>query len=308
MKMNLSIVPTLRILSITLLAGLALVSCKKSDDEVIDSDAGDDIMVIAKADPDLSTFVSAVTKAQLQTTLEHGEYTVLAPTNAAFTASGIDINALSSDSLRTLLLPHIVVSEFRLESLRSGSRTTAINRPVYFSVSNAAVVVNGSSKVITGDIDAANGIIHKVDHLIYISQHNILQNIRFTPEFSTLYTLLKREVFSTLLDSLNQGTYTFLAPTNEAFRNFKDTLTADYPRNIIKRHIVSGRVFSNEFIVGSTNTLWTNHPIQVSRDAAGVVSFQGKADSLGVKPKILTMGSNISVTNGVVHRIDAVIN
>ncbi|PKK37549.1 hypothetical protein BWI96_06725 [Siphonobacter sp. SORGH_AS_0500] len=307
MKMNLSIVPTLRLLSITLLAGLALVSCKKSTDELIDEEAGDNIMVIAKADPELSTFVSALTKAQLVTTLEHGKYTVLAPTNAAFSSSSIDINALSSDSLRAILLPHIVVSEYKIENLDSSSHVTAINRPVYFSSVDAVLYVNGGSKIVSGDLEASNGILHKVDHLISTSQHNIVQYIRYTPEFSTLYSLLKRPALRTLTDSIAKGTYTLLAPTNEAFRNFKDTLSSDYPRNIIAGHVISNRVFTSNFKSNTVNTLWRNHPINVSRDASGIITLYAGADSTATKAKILTTGSNVSTTNGVVHRIDAVI-
>ncbi len=304
--MNFSIVPTLRLLTITLLAGLALVSCKKNNDEVIE-ETGDDIMVVAKADPELSTFVSAVTKAQLVTTLQQDTYTVLAPTNAAFAASGLDINALSADSIRVILLSHILVSEYRSDSLRSGSKTTAINRPVYFSASSSGIFVNGNSKIVSGDIDAFNGIIHKIDHLISLSQHNIVQNIRYTPELSSLYKLLRHEKLKGLVDSLSRGTYTILAPSNQAFSAYKDTLTPNYPRNIIARHIIPNRVFSSDFGTGTVTTLWANHPIQSNRDAAGTITLFAGTDSLATKAKVLLQGSNISATNGVVHRIDAVI-
>src|SRR5690349_17288072 len=61
--------------------------------------ASNTVVVVASQNPDLSTLVSAVTKANLAQTLSGpGPYTVFAPTNSAFGAIPADqLNAILAD-------------------------------------------------------------------------------------------------------------------------------------------------------------------------------------------------------------------
>ncbi len=83
-----------------LLLGFGLVSsCKKDDTPA--PPASSTIVDVASGDARFSTLVKAVQKAgPVQTLREAGLYTVFAPTNDAFTASGINVDALNADQLR----------------------------------------------------------------------------------------------------------------------------------------------------------------------------------------------------------------
>ena len=65
-----------------------LTSCDKDDDD--DNPSDNTITALVVANNDFSTLETAVIKANLQTTLSGaGPFTVFAPDNAAFAASGI---------------------------------------------------------------------------------------------------------------------------------------------------------------------------------------------------------------------------
>ncbi|MCY7330014.1 MAG: fasciclin domain-containing protein, partial [Saprospiraceae bacterium] len=70
------------ILSLLLGSSLLFVACKKDDPPVTKS-----LLELASTKTDLSTFLTAMERAGLSSTLSsNGSFTVFAPTNAAFTA------------------------------------------------------------------------------------------------------------------------------------------------------------------------------------------------------------------------------
>jgi uncharacterized surface protein with fasciclin (FAS1) repeats len=135
------------------------------------------IVEVALADPDnFSTLVTALTAANLVTTLSNEEatFTVFAPTNAAFAAVDSDaLTALLADTeaLTAVLLTH-VVSDASLSSLDA----YAANGKVLTTVSGNTIDVMvdaesgslmiGGAKVIISDIYTTNGVIHVIDTVI----------------------------------------------------------------------------------------------------------------------------------------------
>lgn len=106
-----------------------------------------------------------------------GQFTVFAPTNAAFTAllteRGITIDQLVADraALTNLLLYHVVSGKYDSTALTgiANSSTPTLNAlngaPLTFSIQDSALYVN-QSKVVTPDIQAVNGIIHIIDKVL----------------------------------------------------------------------------------------------------------------------------------------------
>lgn len=78
------------------------------------------VKVIAgiKADPQLSRMSAAIERSGLAAALNGTQYTILAPTDSAFTAAGIDPNALDATVLLSVLQYHIIPS--RIDSSRFG--------------------------------------------------------------------------------------------------------------------------------------------------------------------------------------------
>ena len=85
------------------------VQCNKKDDVII---ATDNIDTKLAADPELSIFKKAITQAKLETfTKGPGPFTILAPTNAALTASGITESSLAS--IDSITLTAMVLNHFQ---------------------------------------------------------------------------------------------------------------------------------------------------------------------------------------------------
>ena len=135
------------------------------------------IVEVALADPDnFSTLVTALTAADLVTTLSNEEatFTVFAPTNAAFAA--VDPDALAalladSEALTSVLLTH-VVSDASLSSLDAYAAngkmlTTASGKTVAVSVDvGSGSLMIGGANVVISDVYTTNGIIHVIDTVI----------------------------------------------------------------------------------------------------------------------------------------------
>src|SRR5690349_21318927 len=99
-------------LFICLLALTVIVSCSKDDNG--DNPPSNTISDVVAADADLSTLESALTKANLNSTLSGtGPFTLFAPTNEGFTNAGITsdvLNSISTEDLSNILLYHVIPS------------------------------------------------------------------------------------------------------------------------------------------------------------------------------------------------------
>ncbi|MGE5408015.1 MAG: fasciclin domain-containing protein [Syntrophothermus sp.] len=128
------------------------------------------IVETAAGAPQFSTLVSLVKKAGLVGALSgKQQLTVFAPTNAAFNkVPKKTLNALLADKklLRKVLLYHVVAGKLPASKVvKRSSAKTLEGQKVSFSVKGKGVYVN-SSKVITPDIRASNGIVHAINAVL----------------------------------------------------------------------------------------------------------------------------------------------
>lgn len=149
---------------------------------------GQTIVEIAVGNPDFSTLVAAVSKAGLVDTLNgKGQYTVFAPTNAAFDnlavyllgdgKTGMDlVNALPAETLKAVVLYHVapgerfsgdVVSSERIRTLSKGFLFPYVVKDVmgdkvYLQNPNGFA----DAQIIAVDIDASNGVIHVINQVL----------------------------------------------------------------------------------------------------------------------------------------------
>jgi uncharacterized surface protein with fasciclin (FAS1) repeats len=111
-----------------------------------------------------------LTAAGLVETLQGaGPFTVFAPTDAAFAKVPDDtLNALlaDKDALTKVLTYHVVAGRVLSTDIRPGPVTTVEGQPIELAVQGGAVVVNGSARVTTPDVLAANGVIHVIDSVL----------------------------------------------------------------------------------------------------------------------------------------------
>jgi len=165
-------------------AVLAPVEDDSTDDSVDDavSDAVDDaiedvspelgIADVAFMDPDLSIMIQLVALAGLGDALTlPGPFTVFAPTNAAWTEVITDLTSLESldpTVLSAILAYHVVFGTYEASDITDGLiLTTLMGETIEFGIDDEGVVTVNEEIISMTDISASNGIIHKIDGVMF---------------------------------------------------------------------------------------------------------------------------------------------
>jgi uncharacterized surface protein with fasciclin (FAS1) repeats len=321
-----------KITSFLFILGLGLfinTSCKKSY-----ASPENDAIDLALADKRFTVFTKLLTDNGLVDGIKTSEpYTIFAPTNEAF--SKIDISKLTKNELLKLLNTHIVRNRRLLTNEMKSGVVQSPNVAIYLSKNSSGVFINGSSKVVSSDILASNGVIQVVDQVVVPPTQSVMTIIRNNTNFSELvsWILAAENNMETNLSYSSPTIFgpTIFAPTNAAFERLykitpKATLLADKKLiyEILRFHMIGGKVFSQDFPnitqpINANNTpitagtplangtdLFANNPIKSQ--------YQLVFDlSSGVKVKGISSGSanvtgvNLLAINGVVHTIDEVL-
>lgn len=299
----------------------SVISCKKSDDPV--TPASNTITDKVIADANLSLLKQAVVRAGLDATLKGtGPFTVFAPDDAGFAASGINaaaINTLTPAQLSTLLLYHTIGSTILAANVPAGPNAkviTASGDSVFVTKNATGVYINGI-KVTTADITADNGVIHKIGRVLNPATGNIVE----TAVAAGLDSLVKAVTRATsapggdptLAGTLGTAKLTVFAPTNQAFTALLSALSLTDINQIpvatllavLRYHVVGGRAFSSDLSNGALTMLaGGSTTINLTNGTGGSPTILGSSNS-GNKSNIVA--TNIVCKNGVVHLIDRVL-
>ena len=313
----------LKIIPILFLTTLFLQSCDNDDDTVI-LPVTNNIVDIAQSSEDFTSLVAALQKANLVTTLQtQGPFTVLAPTNAAFSTFLLDngfgsLDEVPVDVLTNILLNHVVGGRLASTDLTTGyastfatSSASDASMSIFIDTSNG-VRFNGVSSVTTADISADNGIVHVVDAVI-----GLPTIATFATSNNALSILVDALVYadsgsptvpyiSTVSDA-SAGPFTVFTPTNDAFADLLTELNAnaltDLPpsaiNDVLLYHIVGANVLSGQLTSGPVATLGGN----IIADTSDFTL----TDPNNRVSNIITSLVDIQAENGVVHVIDKVI-
>ena len=303
-------------MSFTLLAAVSFTSCKKNSTPA--PPVSTTITAQVSAGPTFTALKSAVVKAGLAATLDGaGPFTVFAPTNDAFTASGVTadvINSLSADQLKTILLYHTLTSKVMAADVPAGPNAkviTASGDSVFVTKNASGVFINGVN-VTKADIPASNGVIHTISRVLMPPTGNIVAEASADTSLSLLVAAVVRAStgntnVAAILSS--SSIFTVFAPTNNAFRaaGFPDvaTINATNPNTlagILTYHVLPGRVFSSDLADG----------IKPTTENGGMVTIGLPSGGATVKGNMNMTASNIvstnmMATNGVIHKIDQVL-
>ena len=129
-----------------------------------------DIAMTASATTIHNSLVAALAQADLVATLQgDGPFTVFAPTDDAFAAAGIDLEALDTDegkaALTDILLYHVVAGEVPSSAVTDGLVAAAVNGDDLSFTVGDSVMVNDAT-VVLADVPASNGVIHVIDKVL----------------------------------------------------------------------------------------------------------------------------------------------
>jgi transforming growth factor-beta-induced protein len=306
----------LKLSALLLIASTTFTSCTKDDDKKTTSTtgttpAGKTIVELAQGDTTLSILVTALTKAGLVSTLQGaGTFTVFAPTNDAFRKAEVTTELINSitdpadiQELKNTLLFHVLgtkVLSTQLTNTYVPTLYTVGGNGVSLQVNIAPVKFNNSASVVTADISASNGVIHKINKPMDIPTvaDIAINNSNFT---TLVAALTKAELVETVEETEN---ITVFAPVNKAFSDINFNLEANSKADltpILTAHVLGSSVRSSAITNGLKATA-LNTAVQLTFNTSAGVKFSG-----GKTNDISVTTADIQAENGVVHVIDKVI-
>lgn len=316
-----------------------LMSCDKREQNInFPPGVRDNVSTVAKKEG-LNIFAAAIVAAKMDTAFQYlGQYTIFAPTDAAFTAAGITAANLSSipeARLRTILRNHILPGRTTALSFIIGPNGAYgnINRDfiytsTYLSTTPGVGAFGGvyfnGVKIIKTDLLANNGVIHTIDGVLFPAVGNISATVALNPNLSYLAAALVRSGLDITLNNLN-GFVTFLAPNNAAFiaAGFPTIASIDAASpttlaTILRLHIIpsasvplargNGRLFTPDFRAGTYVSLsGANITTSINGTIAGFRGPSSTADAFIVTPNLLFRTLLTSGAPSVLHVIDRVL-
>lgn len=292
------------------------------DDEEDSVPVQQTITDIAVANPDFSTLVTALTRTDLAGTLDGtGQFTVFAPTNAAFDTffaslpAGITVDNVDVNVLKSILLNHVIGTEIKSANIPAETYVSTLspfntseNAPtvsMFVQKSGNVVTINGGADnkgavVSTADIDASNGVIHIVNRVI--QRPTIKDAAVANPNLSTLTSLLVTQNLAATLDGTTSSPFTVFAPVNTAFDSATTTLygslSSENKTAVLLYHVVGGvNVRSNVIPAGNITTL--------QGQAFSITGTSINDAGSDVNKNIIA--TDIQCSNGIVHAIDKVL-
>lgn len=130
------------------------------------------VVDIAIGSADHSTLVTALSAADLVTTLEgNGPFTIFAPTDAAFEklpAGTVDnlVKPENKEKLSGVLTYHVVSGNILVSDLSDGQVINTLSgEELKVSKKDGNVMINGAN-ITTADLDGSNGVVHVIDAVL----------------------------------------------------------------------------------------------------------------------------------------------
>jgi uncharacterized surface protein with fasciclin (FAS1) repeats len=297
-------------LTLLIITSTLMFSC--SDDDSTTQERT--ITEFISKNPTLTNLYAALEKAELSETLnQSGQFTIFAPTNAAF-AEFLSVNgfanleAVPTPILKEVLLNHVLnarvpssdVSTGYVKTLGKGSASATNTLSMFINVTDNGVRINGVANVTAFDINCNNGVIHVVDDVIGLP--TVVTHAVANPNFSTLVSLLSQQNLVTTLSSSNSpAPFTVFAPLNSAFNtatlNLYGTLTSSQRTAVLTYHVVGGaNVLSNAIPSGPITTLET-----------GTFSISGTTITDEASRQTSIVATDVQAANGVIHAVNQVL-
>lgn len=257
----------------------------------------------------------------LENAVNSGDFTVLAPSDAAFNALAPpqDLafyrDAANVDALTELLNNHLIqIPSESLSSLITTGDVAAFEngggmggqRLFFGDTSSAAPTVNGNISFQSWNRPASGGFIHSIDDVITDPGDAI--DVATGAGFATLVSLVDQAGLTATLRS--PGPFTIFAPTDQAFTDFL-TATGTTIANgmndmelaaLLSYHVVANAIQADELSTLATVTTVQGEDITIVVDPSGAITL----DSEPTFSADVDL-ANVFANNAVIHVIDAVL-
>src|SRR6056297_626415 len=279
MKINNTIRKLLLFIIAPLLTVTFITACGDDGDGPTPPPSEDlNLVELAQSDENFSTLVSVIEDLGLEETLASGDFTIFAPTNAAFNAlpDGV-LESLTDEQLLDIIQFHVTEGSVPSSALDAQQDVDMLNEEKTLVQSSAAgVVVNGSSNVV--DVAQEDG------------------------RFGTLIGLVEDVGLTTTLQYL--GPYTAFAPTDDAFTALFEevdpsTLTTEQITFILTYHVISGDgIPSGDLAPEQAVASAAEELLYITSNEENGVTVNGNAS---------VIDADIDASNGIVHVVDNVL-
>ncbi len=307
-------VATLILFSVT-----GCLESSNDDPATIETPEATTVVDVAAGNADFSTLVSLLQSTGLDMVLDNpaANFTVFAPTNAAFDALGDETLAVLSsdpDLLSSILLYHVLTSE-----VGSAAATAAVGSTVETANGRSVAITEGgtgvgirinTSSVTAVDIAADNGVIHVVDSVIIPPEiedlsTNGVGTIALTKGLNTLLTVLGVSGLDAVVTDPNTE-FTIFAPTDDAFAALGDDVinrlltNTDVLSEVLLQHVIVGaqvNAVTAMSLTGNTATMGNGAELPVVLTEDGALTIGGAT----------VIATNILAENATIHVIDSVI-
>ncbi len=296
----------LKILVLSLLV-VAFTACSSDDDNSPQLT----ITQTLAADADFSILVEALQATSLDETLDNTDasYTLFAPDNDAFIAAGYAnatalIDAVGEDIAANILLYHVLGAEVRASQVETGFTATLGVREAGESLSmylnaSADVRINDAADVTDADIQASNGVIHKIDAVL--STLNIVELISLSPDHTALVTAINTAMLTN--DFEENEPITVFAPIDEAFDDdseYLEGLNVGERISLLQYHVIDAQNLRAAAFVNMNYQTFESGDVTIATEG-GITITDTQMEVANVTT------ADIQGTNGVVHVIDKVL-
>lgn len=324
--------------TIVLLLGVAWMvsSCEKSIEGIDSYRVYDDKMLDElMAEQELTSFLDIVAKAEYTGTIHaYGAYTLFAPTNDAVNTylqqkNISSVSALSTEEAEEIIKYHLVKDTVPTTNFVDGRLASPNFAKKYLvtQYNGQTYIVDRQANIITKDVRGANGVLHVIDKVLTPPNKTITDAVRALPES---YSLMK-EIFelsgaADLLSEVKEDNwFTFFVQDNQAFHDAgiesvddllvelrastpaiedRDTLLYNY----IAYHGINSRLYIVDLLyVSSMQTLVPKQVITFKRNKDAILLnefIQGKMLESGISLDRQSQYSDLSCSNGVIHKIN----
>ena len=280
------------------------------------------IIETAQQAGNFSTLLAALDAASLTSALadESSEFTVFAPTDAAFEAIGSNfLNTLLANPtvLADILKQHVLVGSVdsvTAMSLNGQSAETLLGNTLPVAINAETNMLSfGGANIVVKDIMTTNGVIHVIDSVI-ISDVTLPQSTNTIADIASAdgnFTTLLAALTATGLDTLvadPDNTFSVFAPTDAAFAALgQDTINAlladtDTLRDILLYHVFPDATVLSDDAVSIANS--NSNKIEMANGDMAAISYVDS--SLFINDSAITE-ANVTASNGVIHVLNKVI-
>ena len=288
--------------------------------EVLVPPAPQSLVDVAAARDDLSTFVTAVTAAELAETFASTRkwpaYTIFAPNNEAFAAlpEGV-LESLLADptgALAEVLQLHVVRGRFPASNLSDGQILhTLSGERLTVSVGDDGIRIN-DAPVAAADLTAENGVLHVMGSVITADVFTIADLVASKSYLSTLGAALDAAGLTAALAD-PEAELTVFAPINYAFSRLPEgtveSLLEDPSGDltqILLYHVAGGNLSASDLAEAGSVTTLQGADVEITSKSYRFWGWRTPFRIVRINGQRV-IAANVETDNGTVHLLAGVL-